>query len=116
MLPGECRGDSPVKLAALMLDTEPWICPTCSAAAVSAFCPTCGEQPLHARDLTLRGFLNQIFHALTSVDSRLIRSFVSLARPGFLTLSYLQGRRKPYLGPVPLFLMANVLFFAVESV
>jgi hypothetical protein len=27
----------------------------------------------------------------------------------------LQGQRKAYVGPVPLFLIANVLFFAIES-
>jgi hypothetical protein len=56
------------------------------------------------------------FEALTSVDGRLIRSFAWLVRrPGDLTVAYLMGQRKPYLGPVPLFFMANVLFFAVES-
>ena len=45
-----------------------------------------------------------------------MRSVWSLvARPGALTVAYLDGRRQPYLGPVPLFLMANVLFFAAES-
>jgi hypothetical protein len=30
-------------------------------------------------------------------------------------VAYLQGQRKAYVGPVPLFLIANVLFFAIES-
>ncbi len=98
-----------------MHDNQSWTCPTCDAAVDSVYCPTCGERPLQARDLTLRGLFEQIFHALTSIDSRLVRSVRCLARPGFLTLAYLQGRRKPYIGPVPLFLMANVLFFAAES-
>jgi len=31
------------------------------------------------------------------------------------TIAFLEGRRKPYLGPVALFLVANVLFFGTES-
>ena len=38
-----------------------------------------------------------------------------VTRPGALTVAYLEGRRKPSLGPVPLFFMANVLVFAAES-
>jgi len=36
-------------------------------------------------------------------------------RPGALTLAYLQGQRKPYTLPLQLFLLANVLFFAMQS-
>jgi hypothetical protein len=99
-----------------MTDAQAWTCPTCKTGVSTAFCPTCGERPLHARELTLRGLLQQVFEAFTDIDSRLIRSFRYLiSRPGSLTLAYLEGCRKPYIGPVPLFLIANVLFFATES-
>ena len=95
---------------------EQWACPTCKTLVSTPFCPACGEHPLHARDLTLRGLFDQIFEAFTKVDSRLIRSFRYLvSRPGVLTVAYLKGQRKPYIGPVPLFLVVNVLFFATES-
>jgi hypothetical protein len=93
-----------------------WTCPTCGAAVVSHFCPSCGEGSPDERELTLRGLAAQIFHSLTSVDGKLLRTFARLVRrPGDLTVAYLQGQRKPFIGPVPLFLMANVLFFAAES-
>ena len=93
-----------------------WTCPNCGAALDTHFCPSCGERSLDERELTVRGLADQIFEALTSVDGRLLRSFVGLVRrPGDLTVAYLKGQRRPYLGPVPLFFMANVLFFAVES-
>jgi hypothetical protein len=93
-----------------------WTCPTCAAATVTQFCPTCGEQALDQRELTLQGLLSQILHGLTSVDGRLLRTFARLLRhPGDLTVAYLQGQRRPYIGPVALYLMANVLFFAAES-
>ena len=99
-----------------MTVTEPWTCPTCNATVSTRYCPGCGERPLRERDLTLRGIVNQLVQAFTKLDGRLIRSFRCLVgRPGFLTVAYLQGQRKPYVGPVPLFLIANALFFATES-
>jgi hypothetical protein len=93
-----------------------WTCPSCAAATASAYCPTCGERCPDARELSVRGLAAQIFHALTSIDTRLVRSFVCLlAHPGELTAAYLRGVRRPYLGPVSLFLTANVLFFATEA-
>lgn len=54
--------------------------------------------------------------ALSSIDGRLIRSVRCLVtRPGALTAAYLQGQRKPYILPLQLFLLTNVLFFALQS-
>ncbi len=65
----------------------------------------------------MRGLLHQAFEAFTSIDGRLFRSFRRLLTdPGSLTVFFLEGRRKPYLGPVALFLVANVVFFAAEAV
>jgi hypothetical protein len=77
----------------------------------------CGERRLEPRDLTLRGLLERIFHAVTNLDGRTLRtSWDLLRRPGVLTAAYLGGKRKPYLAPFQVFLLANVLFFAVQSV
>jgi Protein of unknown function (DUF3667) len=101
---------------ATMTETEPWTCSTCNATVSTPYCPGCGERPLRERELTLRGIFNQLVQAFTKIDGRLILSFRCLVgRPGFLTVAYLQGQRKPYVGPVPLFLIANALFFATES-
>lgn len=99
-----------------MTAIEPWTCPTCKTGVTTPFCPTCGERPLDKHELTLRGLFNHMFEAFTNIDSRLVRSFRHLvSRPGALTVAYLEGRRKPYIGPVSLFLITNVLFFATES-
>jgi hypothetical protein len=71
---------------------------------------------MRTRDLTIRGFLEHLFESFTNVDSKLLRSFRALfSQPGFLTVAYLQGRRRAFIGPVPLFLIANVVFFTIES-
>jgi hypothetical protein len=99
-----------------MSEVVSWICPTCHTGLVSAYCPGCGERPLRQRELTLRGLLDQMFEAFTNIDSKLVRSLRSLlTRPGLLTVAFLEGRRKAFLSPVALFLLANVLFFAMES-
>lgn len=95
---------------------ERWVCPNCGNPVFTAFCPQCGESPPRARELTVGGLFHQLIEAFTSIDGRLVRSFrYLLGRPGFLTLAYIRGQRKPYIGPVPLFLLANVMFFATES-
>ena len=99
-----------------MTETEPWTCPTCSTTVSTPYCPGCGERPLRARELTLRAIFSQFVQAFIKIDGRLFLSFRCLVgRPGLLTVAYLHGQRKPYVGPVPLFLIANALFFATES-
>jgi len=93
-----------------------WTCPTCRAPRSTPYCPECGERPPNPRDLTLRGLVAQIGASFTSIDGRLLRSFRSLlTSPGALTVAYVEGRRKPYIGPFQLFLIANVVFFATQS-
>ena len=94
-----------------------WTCPSCRGVVATAYCPDCGERPLRPQELTLHGLAGQAFEALTDVDGRLLRSVRALLlQPGSLTLAYGEGRRKPFIGPVSLFLATNVLFFAVETV
>jgi hypothetical protein len=96
--------------------SQSWTCPTCNKALATAFCPACGESPLRAHDLTLRGLFSQFLQACANIDGPLLRSFrCLLTRPGALTLAYLKGQRKPYTLPLQLFLVANVLFFAMQS-
>ena len=95
---------------------KPWTCPNCNLEVPGAFCPACGERPVGPPDLSFRGLLAQFTKAISGIDGRLIRSFRSvLANPGALTNAYAQGQRKPYIGPFQLFLIANVVFFAVQS-
>jgi hypothetical protein len=76
----------------------------------------CGERRRSPNELSLRGLLGQAFGAVTNIDGRLLRSFRCLvAQPGVLTVAFIEGRRKPFLSPVALFLVANVLFFGAES-
>lgn len=93
-----------------------WTCPTCKVLVTTPFCAQCGEEPHPSRDLTLRGLIEKAVHALTSIDARAARSARTLLRhPGELTAAWTSGVRKPYVAPFQLFLIANVLFFALQS-
>lgn len=92
-----------------------WNCPTYKVAVTTPFCARCGEEPLPAVDLTLRGLTEKVVHAVTSVDARTARTAWKLLRhPGELTVAWVSGIRKPYVAPFQLFLIANVLFFAIQ--
>jgi hypothetical protein len=98
------------------LATRRWLCATCRLSVSTLHCPGCGEKALEGKDLTFMGLMSQVFQSLTSVDSRLLRSLrVLIARPGVITSAYVTGPRKPYIGPFQLFLIVNVMFFAVQS-
>ena len=100
-----------------MSDTPPWTCPTCKVSVPTRFCARCGEEPLAPHDLTLRGLAGKLAHALTSIDARVLMTARQLIRrPGELTVSWADGVRKPYVAPFQLFLVANVIFFALQSV
>lgn len=100
-----------------MTKIEQWACVTCRTSVATTHCPDCGESVIRTRDLGLRKLAIEAFHSLTDVDSRLIRSVRALLfRPGALTVAYLEGPRKPFIAPFQLFLLTNLLFFAVQSI
>ena len=67
-------------------------------------------------DLSLKGLLAQAAKVIGGIDGRVVRSVRALvAQPGSLTQAYVEGRRKPFVGPFQLFLLANLAFFAAQS-
>ena len=94
----------------------PWICPTCDVAVATTFCSTCGEKHKDARDFTIAGLAAMAYNAFSPIDGKVLRSFITLFRkPGGLTVAFQRAQRVPFMAPFPLFLLANVFFFAVES-
>jgi len=89
-------------------------CVTCGTPLAGRYCHACGERALNPRDTRLGAFLRDALAGVLDLDSRLWRSFRALVtRPGLLTAEHIRGRRRPYLGPLQVFLLANLLFFAV---
>ncbi|HSJ25086.1 MAG TPA: DUF3667 domain-containing protein [Longimicrobiales bacterium] len=87
-------------------------CVTCGTVLAGSYCHACGEKQRDASDLTLRAFAGYALEAVTNADARLYRTVRTLVtRPGLLTREYVAGRRKPYMEPLQLFLLVNVLYF-----
>ena len=87
-------------------------CPSCGVGLLGRYCAECGERATGRADLRVRAFLEDALYELANADSRIWRSVRSLfLQPGYLSEEYLAGRRRPWLGPVQLFLICNVTFF-----
>jgi hypothetical protein len=87
-------------------------CVSCGGEFTGKFCSHCGEKVIDRKDYSILAFLREAFSAITTIDNKLFRSLkYLLIKPGFLTEEYFIGRRKHYLKPVQLFLIANIVFF-----
>jgi hypothetical protein len=67
------------------------------------YCHRCGEKRPEARDLSVRHFVRDVAQEVTSLDSKLTRTLLTLMfRPGRLTTEWVAGRRSRYLKPLNL--------------
>lgn len=79
------------------------------------YCPDCGERRAGARDRSILHFLRDAASEFTSADTKLLRTFRRLLfKPGELTREFMDGRRVPYVRPIQLFLIANLVYFVVQ--
>ena len=81
------------------------VCRNCGAPVDTPFCGNCGQSTA-AQRLTVRGLLSDALEDQLSVNGSAVRSFLVLARPGFLTQEYLSGRVVRYAAPIRLFLLS----------
>ena len=87
-------------------------CPTCHAAIRARYCTVCGEERPGRRPQSVVSFLRAATARMLNADNRLLRAFAHLiSRPGALTVAFLEGRRRPFLGPLQLFATINVAYF-----
>jgi len=76
------------------------------------YCHECGEKILVKEDFYISRYISGFISTLTNLDSKFYTTFKAfLGRPGQLSADYLNGRRKPYLTPIQIFLIATILFF-----
>lgn len=91
-------------------------CVNCNAKLSGAYCHACGERA-HRDPPTVVRFAAEFIGELLDADGRVAKTMKLLVmRPGRLTVEYIRGRRKPYLGPAAVFVLMNVLFFFVQPI
>jgi hypothetical protein len=92
-------------------------CASCDAALTGPYCSRCGERVIDAEALTLRHFLvHTVANELLNLDAALWRTLRLLfVRPGRLSLEFAAGRRRPYINPFRLLLIAIVGYALMSS-
>lgn len=90
-------------------------CANCGAPVIGPYCAACGqERNTHRRSVwqLLHNFVEEI----VSFDSRILRTAYALvARPGELSLAFQEGRPRPYVPALRLYLFVSLIFFLVLS-
>lgn len=100
--------------AAAVLSARP--CRNCGAPATGHYCANCGQETRLALP-TFGTFMREAAGRYVALDGRMWRTLAWLiARPGFLTLEYLQGRRRRYIRPARLFLVLYLMLFALIGI
>lgn len=95
----------------------PAACPSCGQELAGGYCSHCGERILDPSRLTLRYFLaHTVVHELLSFDGKIWRTLgLLLFRPGFLALEHAAGRRRGYVNPVRVLLVAIVVYVLAQG-
>ena len=88
-------------------------CRNCGTHTTGHYCANCGQETRVALP-TFGTFMREAAGRYVALDGRLWRTlFALVARPGFLTLEYFNGRRRRYIRPARLFLVLYLLLFAL---
>ena len=97
--------------------STPASCASCGHAVDGAYCSRCGEEVLDPTKLTLRHFLTRtVVHELFNFDGKIWRTLgLLLFRPGFLAVEYAAGRRRAYVNPVRVLLVAIIVYVLAQG-
>lgn len=95
--------------------TAPSNCAACGEALQGKYCHRCGEKILARGDYAFKMFFTDLIYATTHLDHKFLASLRLLfSRPGALTQAYIAGKRKNYVKPITLFVVANVIYFFMQ--
>lgn len=87
-------------------------CVSCGNPAGGNYCANCGEKKISEHDFELSHIVEESVEGFTHFDNKFLRSVKLLVgKPGMLTVYFSQGRRIPYMKPLQLFIVCNLLFF-----
>ena len=87
-------------------------CKNCNQTLQGKYCHFCGEKIVENQDFSVKTIFREAVDGFTNVDSKFLKSFkYLLLKPGKLTALYVEGIRKPFMKPIQIFLIANLLFF-----
>lgn len=89
-------------------------CKNCGTELKGKYCYACGEKQVDETDRKFINIIKEFINSFTFYDNKFFRTIGALFfRPGKLTNEYITGIRKPYLKPIQLFLLINLIYFLV---
>ena len=87
-------------------------CKSCGTPLLGAYCHVCGEKLLTPEDKSVKMWLGELLSSIWMLDGKLINTLrLLILRPGRLASDFVAGKRKPYVRPLNIFLIANILYF-----
>ena len=89
-------------------------CLNCGVQLHGGFCAACGQRAVPPHP-TVRELAGDAWQELTGYDGRIMATLRGLARPGYLTREYIEGRRAHYLPPLRIYLFVSVIYFVVAA-
>lgn len=88
------------------------ICRNCGNDFTGRYCNHCGEKVLIPADKSLGRMFSEVLNSITFLDNRVFRTAKMIfLRPGELSQKVMNGIRVPFLRPLSLFFIANLLYF-----
>lgn len=88
-------------------------CLNCGAHLIGRYCQDCGQENLEPKE-SVWHLVVHFFNDVTHFDGKLFSTLKYLiARPGFLTRAYINGKRASYLNPIRMYLFISAVFFLI---
>jgi hypothetical protein len=88
------------------------VCKSCGNPFEGFYCNLCGEKVLEQKDRSFNAFLKSVVTAVTFADNKFIRTlWLMIARPGFVSKEFAEGRTVNYQRPLQVFFVLNLIYF-----
>lgn len=89
-----------------------YTCKVCQQVFQGNYCNTCGEKVLNPSEKSFRYFLGNILNAFTFIDSKFLKTLkLMVFKPGFVSSQVIEGIRVPFIKPVSMFFIVNLIYF-----
>ena len=91
------------------------ICTNCNQTFEHNYCNHCGQKKFNPNNKSIKHVATEFLELFTHFDSKVFKSvFYILVKPGEITYAYLNGKRKKYLNPIQVFLLAIIAFLVFQ--
>jgi hypothetical protein len=87
-------------------------CVSCGNEFAGRYCNRCGEEVIEVSDKSFAHALVSALRTMFSIENRFVRTALLMVRnTGQYSSNYIKGVRAPFVRPVAIFLLVNLLYF-----